>query len=53
MDFVTDLKQQEEKIKEYVKIEEIDQHMRYRRNVSVFLNVQCNQFFSIGGQKLP
>ena len=27
--------------------------MRYRRNVSVFLNVQCNSFFSIAGEKLP
>lgn len=29
------------------KVEEIDEEMRYRRNVSVYLNVQCNSFFTV------
>jgi hypothetical protein len=27
--------------------------MRYKRNVSVFLNVQCNNFFVYAPKKLP
>jgi hypothetical protein len=34
------------------KIEEIDENMRYKRNVSVYLNVQCNSFFSITNELL-
>lgn len=29
-----------------MKVDEIDELMRYKRNVSVFLNVQCNSFFT-------
>ena len=51
-DFVSDVKHQNEKIHDYVKVDEIDEHMRYKRNVSVFLNVQCNTFFTTFGEKL-
>lgn len=34
------------------KIEEIDEEMRYKRNVSVYLNVQCNSFFTITNEIL-
>lgn len=50
--FADDVKQQNEKITDYAKIDEIDELMRYKRNVSVFLNVQCNHFFSQFGEKL-
>lgn len=45
-DFAKDVKIQDEKINEYMKVDEIDELMRYKRNVSVFLNVQCNSFFT-------
>jgi predicted DNA-binding ribbon-helix-helix protein len=38
--------EQNRQINVYLKIEEIDEAMRYKRNVSVFLNVQCNNFFT-------
>ena len=50
--FADDVKLQNEKIHDYAKIDEIDEHIRYKRNVSVFLNVQCNHFFSQFGEKL-
>ena len=34
------------------KIEEIDEEMRYKRNVSVYLNVQCNSFFTVTNEIL-
>lgn len=34
------------------RIEEIDEEMRYKRNVSVYLNVQCNSFFTITNEVL-
>ena len=34
------------------KIEEIDEEMRYKRNVSVYLNVQCNTFFTATNEVL-
>lgn len=45
-DFDKDVKLQDEKINEYIKVDEVDELMRYKRNVSVFLNVQCNSFFT-------
>lgn len=36
-----------------MKIDEIDEMIRYKRNVSVFLNVQCNNFFSQASEKIP
>lgn len=38
---------------EYLKVDEIDELMRYKRNVSVFMNVQCNTFFSQLNEKIP
>lgn len=52
VDFEKDLKLQDEKLKEYLKVDEIDELMRYKRNVSVFLNVQCNSFFTQLADKL-
>jgi predicted DNA-binding ribbon-helix-helix protein len=46
-DFANDVKAQEEQLKVMNKIEEIDEEMRYKRNVSVYLNVQCNSFFTL------
>ena len=43
---------QEEQLKVMNKIEEIDEEMRYKRNVSVYLNVQCNSFFTLTNEIL-
>lgn len=45
-DFNIEVNEQNEQINVYLKIEEVDEAMRYKRNVSVFLNVQCNNFFT-------
>jgi hypothetical protein len=45
-DFAREVDEQNQRINVYLKIEEIDEAMRYKRNVSVFLNVQCNNFFA-------
>lgn len=52
-DFNREVKEQNEQINVYLKIEEIDEAMRYKRNVSVFLNVQCNNFFTNTSEILP
>lgn len=45
-DFNQEVNEQNQKINVYLKVEEVDEVMRYKRNVSVFLNVQCNNFFA-------
>lgn len=51
-DFNKDIKQQDEKLNEFLKVDEVDELMRFKRNVSVFLNVQCNSFFTQAGDAL-
>lgn len=52
-DFTKEVDEQNQKINVYLKVEEVDEAMRYKRNVSVFLNVQCNNFFSNVCEILP
>ena len=52
-DFNQDVNEQNQKINVYLKVEEVDEVMRYKRNVSVFLNVQCNNFFANVAEILP
>jgi len=52
-DFNKEVDEQNQRINVYLKIEEIDEVMRYKRNVSVFLNVQCNNFFANVSELLP
>lgn len=52
-DFTKEVDEQNQKINVYLKVEEVDEAMRYKRNVSVFLNVQCNNFFSNVSEMLP
>ena len=52
-DFTKEVDEQNQKINVYLKVEEVDEVMRYKRNVSVFLNVQCNNFFANVSDILP
>lgn len=51
-DFNKDVKLQDQKINQFLKVDEIDEMMRFKRNISVFLNVQCNSFFTQVGDVL-
>lgn len=51
-DYNKDVKIQDEKLSEILKVDEIDELMRFKRNISVFLNVQCNSFFTQAGDAL-
>lgn len=47
-----DIKSQDEQIGKNIKIEAVDEKIRYQRNISVFVNVQCNYFFTKCHEKL-